>query len=592
MFAICAFLILSASINSVELETLNQNPSFNQSDEHNYEINTNELNQETANTISQFTFNDKNLDYSLLNRYILENNNIYLPDNQVNQQDPNEDQQNNDHRSKVYLFKPKQISETTSLESDQGLRHLSHLSLPTKSTLSKSFPKLYKQLYQLDKSPLQQNLNQFFRSNMDDLSASQRLNDPFKQINPERIEVFAKTLQALPLSEKSTSDRNKVSSNMVRFQSVDTFADNKTEVGGLSSFDDENYEGRSGNSEKSKNSIRSESSNKNESLIKNEAKNQTSVKIDDLFENQNKKLNRIKKGKKLTYKDLRALSPIEFKSVKIDKAKFNSKRYVPKIIYSKTKKGSNKQSSIDNELKIVPISYVPIDDNLLLNQLIDNSELNNQNSINFATTNLPDMYPLSNLGLIYNLNSLNLIGTLIDNLISNLPANLLNNFSNDLPPNLPDNLNSLLIANNVNKRLDLLNKKLKKKRKEEIRMKEKSSNNRAKNLLSILEIKELHGGGGAGFNDAILEKMKSNSKSDINILEKSKGKYDKKAELHAKWLKWLNNLTRMDIKKLESLNKDIRQSNYVLKNEEKINFTKPNCLEFNNSTICFTGIEN
>lgn len=498
------------------------------------------------------TFSAGQMDNAMLNRYILENNNL---NQQVNAQTYEQFIQQN--RSKVYLFKPKQILDPATVDTSQTNfeLHQNHLTLPTKSTLSKSFPKLYKQLYQPDQPhPLQRNVQQFFRSNVDAASGDLQSDDPTRPGNAEKIEISTKTIKAVPLGEAYADDVRTISPSI--FESKASY--------------DKTPGDESGNKS---GLIRSASSDKNESLIKSAMliRNQTSsIQIDSLPDVTNKSSSSSSTKKRmLTYKDFKYLSPIEFKVMKIDKSKFN--RYVPKIVYSKTKK-KNKRKTTDNlnsnsngnqnnnqnnnqnenqnensnergfeSLKLIPVSYV-VDD------------LTNQDY--YAT---PDLYSNNALSLFYNLNSVDLIGTLIDNLINGSPTNVLNLYP-DLVRNLPELLlNNGLFLTNVDKRSgkrSLTDRK----RIEELK---KEKTNQIRQLLGVMQLKELadqlkQKSTNRDLNSKLIELLKQNDKVKKLLLN-----------------------GQLDAKKLDSNSKEIYEKEQ----------SKPKCLDLNNSTICFTKLE-
>lgn len=583
------------SQDSLENETDNQ-VQINKNPQTNSDQPTDELG--SADSLNDYVFSEN----VRLNKLILENNGLSVghhslisdnygpPDGYYQDDLQSFQQQVQQNRSKVYLFAPKQILDTSASSQDDAdqLRE-SHLSLPTKSTLSKSFPQLYKQLYKLEKSPLQRDLQQFFRATVDLPPTGSPFTAADRPFNAKGIEanaqVSTQTVQNLPLAEADPYDGRSVQTDFARLSTAGTFgAEQSQSYGrdhrklidetdryerqftrgyqrdpygdpndgdkyyGVNDEDSRRIVGR-GNAT---NAINTESSNKNESLVKSDLltrnENQTAIQIEYLK----------KRGKKLTYKEgrnfLKYISPLEFKVMKMDKSKFNTKRYVPKIIYSnqrgKSKKKRNKnvdaaddqnigrntgQNEPDgqnksngnsdnylnennpndqtltsnndltnnpNNLKLIPVSYL-LDANGMLNgNLVGVSPLNG-----YQTAPESALYPDS-LSLLYNLNSFDLIGTLIGSLISNLPnlpngvPNNMLDFSLDLPRNLPDLINeALLVGVNRDGGRDESSRRLEKRVRSRKGKNDKKSNKRQieemkrsaqmRQLLNAIQVKEL-----------------------------------------------------------------------------------------------------
>ena len=556
--------IFSIWINFIKLENEIQNQSAIYQLNDTYQLNgqqlNDELNLDESTSDNEYAFNEN----AILNKIILENNNLDFNKQQNYQQFI---QQN---RSKVYLFKPKQVLDN--VYADQESIRQNHLNLPTRSTLSKSFPKLYQQLYQLDKSPFKRDLHQFFRSNVDNLSTNLQFNGNDKSSNAKGIEISIQTIQNVSLDKANLNHVHTISKDATKYDTINKNPLSKTML------------------------INTESSNKNEqSLNKSDMmikdakfENQASIQVDPILNRtsliKNKKLLDYKDYK--DYKDFKRLHPIEFKIMAVDKNRLNVKRYIPKIIYSKAKSKKNQKKiksdeQLNNNVKLIPII---IDDNLMnANNLLNTDQSSYYTPESLYSDSYQNNYQDNlDLGLFYNLNSFDLINTLIDNLISNLPSNLinlspnlLNALPNDLPRNIPDIINKgLLMNDDVNKRTDKkLNKKSNKLDKK--KLDELKRSNQIRHLLNAIQMKEL-----ADQLNADELNGESNKNYLIELLKQN-----------VILKNYLNKLNKLELvpaskKKLDkNKNKDKNLKKETIENRSK-------CVELNNSTICFTNLQN
>ena len=220
------------------------------------------------------------------------------------------------------------------------------------------------------------------------------------------------------------------------------------------------------------------------------------------------------------------------------------------------------------------------------------------------------------MSLLYNLNSFDLIGTLISGLIGNLPnlpagvPNNLLDFSLDLPRNLPDLINEALLVgekDESNRRLEKrARKKSEKKDKRRVDELKREQFAQVRQLLGKMQAKELvellllnadrstngESGDAQPTKSQLIELLKKNAK--VHSLLSGLSKLYPNSDFDLSKL----DLGKLEFDKLDNLKKFNRLSKDAQTNARKEKRARkeegsdqPKCIELNNSTICFTNID-